>query len=523
VAIVASSFLLAGLGSVMLIARQVALTPSAAERRASSAQVVNTMASELRFATLILQRSDRILEFVVADRNADGAADRIKYEWSGLADDPLYKTVNDSTPAVVVDQVRKFQLDYSLSAQVTTLQSTVDSTEGALLSMTGATSTTETLTAANWLAQEIDPQYFPATVGGINKTNATAWNVTRIAFSASSSSPLGVELRETGAFNGPSNQLLGRVSLATANSNEAVFSGGVRGLLLARKYAVAFRPDSSTSVSLSSRTFSGARMMHRSSDSSASWSLYPDRLIFGTLYGTYSAPGAAYNVTRNLVSHVRIMLQSGETSHSRIDSSIPLSNMPELLAAYWRADFDVNPTTTNANGDGVADWAQTTGAFDPLTLGSGVWRPTSVLETRPLYDFTNVTTIDARCQTTSVGGNGAVIRINADRQGNQYAPLIVFIQLLSDGTQTLSLNGMTSDANMTSLFTRARLSSEPIRIRLTILPQNNVVNLRINDVDQGTVTYPTHTPSSASNRFLTLFEETSQAEFDYVEVRVSTN
>jgi hypothetical protein len=520
---VASAFLLAGLGSVMMIARQVALTPSAAERRTLSAQAVNTMASELRFATLVLQRSARTLEFVVADRNADGTADRIKYEWSGVADDPLYKTVNGGTPSAVVAQVRQFQLDYTLSADVTTLQSTVDSTEAALLSMSGAASATETLTTANWLAQEIDPQFFPATVGGISKASATSWNVTRIGFSASTAAPLGVEVRETGVFNGPSNQLLGRVSLAAASSNEAAFPGGVRGLLLARKYAIAFRPDSGTSVLLASRIFGGVRMLHRSSDSSASWSLYPDRLIFGTLYGTYSAPGPAYNVTRNVVSHVRIMLQSGEASHSRIDTCIPLSNMPELLTAYWRADFDANPTTTNANGDGVADWAQTSGSFDPLTLVSGVWRPTSALETRPLNDFTNITTIDVRCQNTTIGGNGAVLRINADRQGGQYAPLVVYVQLQSDGTQTLTLSGKSSDANTTPLFTRSRLSSDPVRFQLTILPQHNVVNLRINDEDQGAYSYPTYAPSSADNRFLTLYEDTSQAEFDYMEIRVSTN
>ncbi len=520
-AMVASSFLLGGLASVMMIARQVAMTPSAAERRAFSAQVVNTMASELRFATLILQRTSRILEFVVADRNADGAADRIKYEWSGVVDEPLYKTVNGGTPAIVVDKVRQFQFDYLLTSKVTTLQPTVDSTEAALSSMTSGIAAAETLTASNWVAQQIDPQNFPASVGGTNKTSATGWNATRVTYSVGNSTAMSVELRETGEFNGPTNQLLGRVSLTAANVNEAIFASPVRGLLFARKYALAFRPDSVSSLSLSSRVSSGARTAFRSGDFGSSWSLYPDRQVFCTLYGTYSALGTSVNVTRSYVSHVGIMLQSGEASHARIDSSIPLSNTPELLAAYWRADFDANPAATDANGDGFADWAQTSGTFDSATLVAGVWRPTNALETRPLYDFTNVTTIDARCQNTSVGGNGAVLRINADRQGGQYAPLLVYVQLQSDGTQTLTLNGKSSDANTTPLFTQSRLSSDPIRFQLTILPQDNLVNLRINDEDQGTYSYPTYAPTSTSNRFLTLFEDTSQAEFDYIDVRVA--
>jgi Tfp pilus assembly protein PilW len=522
VAMVASSFLLAGLGSVMLIARQVALTPSAAERRASSAQVVNTMAGELRFATLMLQQSSRILEFVTADRNADGAAERIKYEWSGIADAPLYKTVNGGASAIVLESVRQFQLDYSLTSKVTTLQPTVESAEAALLTTTVGTASLENLNATNWLSQEIDPQYFAASIGAINRSAATTWNATRVVFSSASATALAVELRETGSLNGPSNQLLGRVSLTSANVNEAAFPNGVKGLLLSRKYAVVFRPDSTSTVSIASRTLSPVRVLHRSSDSGASWSMYPDRLVSGTLYGTYSTLGTPVNVTRNYVSHVRIALQSGEASHARIDASIPLSNLPELLAAYWRADFDSNPTTSNGNGDSTADWAQTTGTFDPATLASGIWRPTNSLETRPFYDFTNVTTIDVRCQNTSVGGNGAVMRINADRQGGQFAPLFVCVQLQSDGTQTLTLYGKSSDTNMTPLFTRSRLSSDPVRYQLMILPQNNVVNLRINDDDQGTYSYPTHAPLSTTNRYLTLFEDTSQAEFDYVEVRVSS-
>ena len=47
------------------------------------------------------------------------------------------------------------------------------------------------------------------------------------------------------------------------------------------------------------------------------------------------------------------------------------------------------------------------------------------------------------------------------------------------------------------------------------------MNLAINDEDQGTFTYPTYAPSSTTDRFLTLYGDTSQAEFDYVDVRVA--
>jgi hypothetical protein len=251
----------------------------------------------------------------------------------------------------------------------------------------------------------------------------------------------------------------------------------------------------------------------------------PTRQVYYRLYGTYTTPSTTYNVTRNYVSHVGVALRTGALAHSRVETRVPLRNLPELLAAYWRADFGTNPTFTNANGDTVADWLQPAGVFDPATLSGGVWQPAAALETRPLSDFTTTTFVDVRCRNTTTGGNGAVVRINADRQGGQYAPLLVYVQRQLDGaqyTQNLTLLGKTSDAATKVLFTRTRLPDEFVRFRLTILPQYNVVNLTINDEDQGTFTYPTYAPATATDRFLTLYRDTSLAEFDYADVRVAT-
>src|SRR3954447_10505131 len=83
VAMVASAFLIAGLGSVMFIARQVAYSPTAASRRAKTADIVNQISDELRVATVITQQTPQILEFVIGDRNDDGTAEKIRYQWSG--------------------------------------------------------------------------------------------------------------------------------------------------------------------------------------------------------------------------------------------------------------------------------------------------------------------------------------------------------------------------------------------------------------------------------------------------------
>jgi Tfp pilus assembly protein PilW len=524
VAMVISTFLLAGLGSVMLIARQIAYTPSAAIRRTQSADAINQMADELRYATLILQQTSRSLEFLVNDRNADGTSEKIRYEWSGTAGDPLYKTMNGGTPVAVIQNVLQFQLDYTTVNKTTPVTTSVDTAEATLVSLSsGSGNATEAVSTSNWLAQHIDPQSFPASVGGVNRASATSWNATRVDFQANNSQPLTVGLRETGETNGPTNIVLNKVDLASANANTATFSPSIRGLSFARKYAVVFRSDSASAANVVMKNLSGARTAFRSADREVSWQLYPDRQAICTVYGRYTAPGATYNVSRNYVADVRVALRAGTQSHARIDAQVPLINLPEVLSAYWRADFDANPTTTNANGDAVSDWALASGTFDAATLSGGMWNGSAALETRPVQDFTNVTTVSVRCRNTTVGGNGAVLRINADRQAGQYGPLLVYVQKQSDGTQTLTLYGKSSDANTTKLFERTRLLPDFVRYQLTIFPQNNVVNLTINREDQGTYSYPTYAPAGTSDRFLTVYTNTSQSEFDYIEARVGTN
>src|SRR6478735_8567204 len=129
VAMVASAVLLAGLGSVMFIARQIAYSPTAANRRAKTGDLVNQISDELRYATIILQQTPQILEFVVADRNGDGTSEKIRYEWSGTVGDPLRKTINGGTAVDVLPTVNSFVVTLQQQAKTTTLTTTTESAE----------------------------------------------------------------------------------------------------------------------------------------------------------------------------------------------------------------------------------------------------------------------------------------------------------------------------------------------------------------------------------------------------------
>jgi hypothetical protein len=529
---VASAFLLAGMGSVMYIARQVAYTPHDATRRSQAANIVGQICDELRYASVVIQQTSRILEFVVADRNSDGAAEKIRYEWSGTLGHPLRKTVNGGTAVDVLPSVNSFNVVFQQKSSTTTVTTKTESAETLLLA-NGAvqTGSGRDIDVSNHMSQVLLPMSFPSV-----PANAISWNATKVEFhgrqNGAATETLAVQIRSSSDFSeGPTSHILGQASIAESSLSPAdgwntiTFPNPVRDLIFHRYYQLAFvQVSGSGKAARVTINESAPTGITDSTDAGATWQYMPTRQMYGRVYGTYTTPGSSYDVMRNYVSSVRIALQTGSQSAARIDASAPLPNLPELLTTYWRTDFDRNPTTTNSNGDAVSDWALAGGgAFDTTKLSGGTWTATGAIETRPLADFITTTTVEVRCRNTGTGGNGAVTCINADRQGGQYAPLLVFVQRQSDGTQTLTLNGKTSDAATKKLFTRTNLPSGFVRYRLTILPANNLVNLQINDEDQGTYTYPTYAPSSANDRYLTLYADTSAAEFDYVDVRVGTN
>jgi hypothetical protein len=161
-AMISSAVLLAGLGSVMLIGRQVAYTPSAATVRTETSEVASRLTDELQYATLLLGQSPQSLEFVIADRDGDGRAERVRYAWSGTPGDPLVKTVNGGTPKNILEAIEEFQAAYVLKPETMTLNTTSDSAEAPLFSHDGVDDDTDRdIEMPTTLRSTYSPRYFP--------------------------------------------------------------------------------------------------------------------------------------------------------------------------------------------------------------------------------------------------------------------------------------------------------------------------------------------------------------------------
>ena len=244
VAMISATVLLAGLGSVMLIARQVAYTPSGASRRTEAAHVISQLTDELQYATLVIGQDPKILEFVVADRNADGTSERIRYAWSGTSGDPLQKTINGGTPITVLETVTSFNAAYLLESKTTTITTTTESAETSLVNNASSPSGTDSAIASSQASSSLfTVPSASAPVGAIG------WKATRVRFNASKSSSdtetLLVQLRAAGSFStGPTSHVLGEVQVAESTLtggldwNWATFANPVRELAFDREYAI---------------------------------------------------------------------------------------------------------------------------------------------------------------------------------------------------------------------------------------------------------------------------------------------
>jgi hypothetical protein len=181
---------------------------------------------------------------------------------------------------------------------------------------------------------------------------------------------------------------------------------------------------------------------------------------------------------------VRVTLRTSESSDSRITSQIPLLNTPELLADFWKFDFDQDPTQADLNYDARPDWEETSGSspFDVARLSGGAWQARAsdgvALRTAPDRDFTNVTTIDLRCRNTtySASGHGARCWMNLDRQGNTHGALFTSVRREADGTQTARVYAMTGPSTDKILAEAKGLSAGLVDFRLVVDPSADVVS-----------------------------------------------
>lgn len=109
----AVSVLLVALGGALLLAlRAVPARAESTLQRLDNQIIVDQIASDLAFADVILDATERRIEIVVTDRTGDGVVDEVVYSWSGVVGDPLIRTLNGDQVTNIASSVSDFRLAF---------------------------------------------------------------------------------------------------------------------------------------------------------------------------------------------------------------------------------------------------------------------------------------------------------------------------------------------------------------------------------------------------------------------------
>jgi type II secretory pathway pseudopilin PulG len=172
--------------AVVLCARAVPRGGASTAEEATNlaARIAQQMAGELHYALDVTEAAPTAVTFTVADRDGDGAPERIRYAWSGRNGDPLTRQYNNNPADTAVADVKDFLLTYTRNAVTGTKTTTSAGTTPELLLAffntypSGTVSDkTLTLSTLSWAAERfyIDPAVVPPGTRRVNFTRAKVW------------------------------------------------------------------------------------------------------------------------------------------------------------------------------------------------------------------------------------------------------------------------------------------------------------------------------------------------------------
>jgi hypothetical protein len=212
-----------------------------------------------------------------------------------------------------------------------------------------------------------------------------------------------------------------------------------------------------------------------------------------------------------------------------LDAAAPVGSA--CGGTLWHADFSVDPTTIDLNGDGVADFATRDGMPLGGTLGSGVWTApalTPPLDTRPAQPFTTRVVIDVsmRDLTRGSGDHSAVMWLNSAYTQSMYAPLFLDLRRDSDSAaaQTWTMYGKIDTGGSDTVDDA--LQSDYVtddgfhHFHIDIDPVGLTYDVTIDDYDEGTYHYYTIDRNGNADEWATVAALGGDSAFDDFQIEV---
>jgi prepilin-type N-terminal cleavage/methylation domain-containing protein len=327
------SILAGALGGIMLLsARAVPSTSTAADKASVAAGVLARLSSELEVATAVLEGDSRGITFVIPDRTGDGSDDTIRYEWTGSDTRLLTRTLDGGTPQVLAADVSAFVLSYQTATRsVTTQGSWAWTGPGSLASYSGSPTAAVNLSSGAGAALVFTPS-LPA--------GAITYSITSVGIQTRRQGLLGqgqitVQIRDASTV--PGGTIIASASVAgtsmglSMSTQNVAFSNAV-GLTPGSPITVAVIESGNTAsggLGVFGQATAGTRM-YLTANGGSSWTLDAGRTLTLSVTGTYVTQGAATTATSKDLRRVEALLRVGEAASGESGLTIVLPNRPEV-------------------------------------------------------------------------------------------------------------------------------------------------------------------------------------------------
>jgi Tfp pilus assembly protein PilV len=340
VGLIASTVLLMGLTGSLFLAAQANRTDLGPFRNSSQAAfALDEVTRELSYATKIRSvTAGRSVEVEVPDRTGDGAADVVRYEWSGTAGAPLQRRFNGGAASNVAAALQAFDLQATSRTVTEQAIGNITTTSGEARWYEKSSALLAESTISLSASEGIGTDFIPKLPDG-----AASWTLTKVDVRCQSSGfATGVVKARVWTADGNRKPA---TLLAEATINEWTLSDNwswhtvnfspAPTLGVSQRVCITFQHyiGSNTVMQLREDAFGFGLPFWRLSTSNGgtSWSQATERGLYLRVYGTYTYPmGGVVDVNRTYQTSVGLEAQAGSDSTARMSSSARFRNRVEV-------------------------------------------------------------------------------------------------------------------------------------------------------------------------------------------------
>jgi len=446
------------------------------------------LTGEVRYAIHFGELTGRAVTFSVADRDGDGYPERIRYHWSGKPGDPLYRSYNGGEDVAILDAVDALTFTTETGSEsVSYTGADIKSPETTLASFFTSSGQTDTRVEYS----KAYAQHFQPTL----PSGALRWQASRVFVAMRYRAPTDGTMRA--ALYRTSNNKPTGAELAGVNVGESALLSSFNWLQLTFSDAPIANPGDVLTFTLAQTggnnevgdvlyASSGSSVPGYHEGANGSWSYRSGRTLLHYVYGHYWTPGVTRTLTfaRHHRFTLAVTLTGGAAAPLRAGCN--LDNRPYADAKFWRLTFDEpDPTLTDANADGRADWAvRGGGSFNTGQVSGGVWNCNQRLDSKPDDTFTAPTVIDLRLRSTVADQEGAGFWINAD-WGAGSSNAGIYARLVG-GSNSQTLNFYMEIPGPDAIVKQVSLPAGMVDVRLIVDPIHDEAALFAGGVHQGT-------------------------------------